>query len=194
MARGVVKRGPRDVEVWAQTEKFRARRVYHVDEAPGAATAEERVLALGEAARAIAGVIAEHHAEHRHLIAHGKRWSFGGVVTCQDGVMETHGRLGALIDATRAVGGQPSQGVLYRALSDGARAKQHAYVEAGIEIEALMHALDERKLALGTAGSSSGQSLAGVINTGSHGSDFDLPPLPDMVRAIAIVGPDEKLR
>ncbi|MCA9608070.1 MAG: hypothetical protein KC619_20820, partial [Myxococcales bacterium] len=126
--------------------------------------------------------------------AHGKRWSFDQVVTCQDGVLETHGRLGQLVDATRAVGGAPQHGILWQALSDAARAKEHVYVEAGIEIERMMNALDERHLAVITAGSSSGQSLAGVINTASHGSDFDLPPLPDMVRAIAIACADGVIR
>ncbi|MCB9595717.1 MAG: hypothetical protein H6719_23545 [Sandaracinaceae bacterium] len=191
MARRVVDEGPEDLEVWAKTEKFRARRVYAVDEADAASTVAARVAQLDEAARAIADVIDDHHAEHRHLLAHGKRWSFGPVVTCQDGVIETHGRLAQVIDATREVGGAPRRDVLWDALTDAARsAGEHVYVEAGIEIEALMDALDARRLSVITAGSSSGQSLAGVINTSSHGGDFEGPPIPDMVRAVAIVGPD----
>ncbi len=194
MPRGVEERGPADVEVWAKTEKFRARRVYRVEAAPEAALGHERVAQLDRVARAVADLIDDCHAERRHLIAHGKRWSFGDVVTCQDGVLETHGRLGQLIDATRAVGGAPQRGVLWQALDDDARTREHVYIEAGIEIERLMDALDERRLAVITAGSSSGQSLAGVINTASHGSDFDLGPIPDMVRAIAIACPDGEVR
>ncbi|MCA9605161.1 MAG: hypothetical protein KC619_06185, partial [Myxococcales bacterium] len=76
MARGVDERGPDDIEVWAKTEKFRARRVYRVDEAPDAALGHERVVQLDRAARAIAELIDDCHAERRHLLAHGKRWSF----------------------------------------------------------------------------------------------------------------------
>ena len=36
----------------------------------------------------------------------------------------------------------------------------------------------------------SGQTLAGAISTGSHGGDFNLPPLADSVRAIQLVGYD----
>jgi hypothetical protein len=168
--------------------------VYRVDDAAAGGTPEERVLELAEAARSVARVIAEHHAEHRHLIAHGRRWSFGGVVRCQDGVLETHGALGQVIDATREVGGQRSGGLLHRALSPAARAREHVYVEAGVEMQALMRALDARGLALTTAGSSSGQSLAGIVNTSSHGCDFDIPPIADGLRAVAIVGPDETVR
>jgi hypothetical protein len=40
-----------------------------------------------------------------------------------------------------------------------------------------------------TLGGSSGQSLAGALSTSVHGADFDLGPLPDVVRAIHLVGP-----
>jgi hypothetical protein len=63
------------------------------------------------------------------------------------------------------------------------------HVEAGIKIEALNQLLDRRKLALKTLGGASGQSLAGVVSTSTHGMDVDRGPIPDMVRAIHLVGP-----
>ena len=39
-------------------------------------------------------------------------------------------------------------------------------------------------------GGAAGQTLAGVISTSVHGSHFQLPPFPDWVRAIHLVGPD----
>ena len=66
------------------------------------------------------------------------------------------------------------------------------HVEAGIQLEALMGILDARNLAPGTMGGSAGQTLAGVISTSVHGSHYGLPPFPDWVRAIHLVGPDGK--
>lgn len=43
-------------------------------------------------------------------------------------------------------------------------------------------------VALPTLGGSAGQSLAGAIATGTHGMDFDRPPLADAVRALYIIG------
>src|SRR5215471_1977069 len=54
---------------------------------------------------------------------------------------------------------------------------------------------DEKKLgcsgarALPTLGGSGGQSVAGVIATGSHGGDILLPPIADAVMAIHLIGP-----
>ncbi len=66
------------------------------------------------------------------------------------------------------------------------------HVEAGIVLEDLMGILDSMNLAPGTLGGSAGQTLAGVISTSVHGSHYRLPPVPDWVRAIHLVGPDGK--
>jgi hypothetical protein len=66
------------------------------------------------------------------------------------------------------------------------------YVESGIKIVNLnsyLHALTP-SLALPTMGGSDGQSLAGAIGTGTHGSTVYLPPISDFVRAIHLIGPD----
>ena len=42
--------------------------------------------------------------------------------------------------------------------------------------------------ALPTLGGSGGQSIAGVMATGSHGGDVDLPPIADCVQAIHLIG------
>lgn len=64
------------------------------------------------------------------------------------------------------------------------------FVEAGVKLHALNDLLDQQqpRKALKTLGGSSGQSLAGAISTGTHGGDFDRPPLADSVRAIYLIG------
>ena len=77
------------------------------------------------------------------------------------------------------------------ALNDAARADatHYIHVQAGIKVHDLNCALDAMGLAMITLGGSNGQSLAGAISTSTHGSDIDLPPIADVVRAIHLVGP-----
>ena len=63
------------------------------------------------------------------------------------------------------------------------------HVEAGIKIKNLLSQLDGCGLALPTMGAGGGQSLAGAMSTGTHGSDFKLRPLFDAIRAVHLVGP-----
>lgn len=63
------------------------------------------------------------------------------------------------------------------------------HVEAGVKIHRLNVILEGLGLAMPTLGASRGQSLAGVISTGVHGSHVDQPPIADNVRALHIVGP-----
>jgi hypothetical protein len=70
------------------------------------------------------------------------------------------------------------------------RRRKLVHVEAGIKIHVLNDLLDALGLAMPTLGGSGGQSIAGVISTGTHGGDIALPPIADAVRAIHLVGPD----
>jgi hypothetical protein len=64
------------------------------------------------------------------------------------------------------------------------------FAEAGMTIHRLNHLLDSQmpRLALKTMGGAVGQTIAGAISTGTHGGDFDRPPLGDSARAIYLVG------
>lgn len=69
-------------------------------------------------------------------------------------------------------------------------ANRLVHVEAGIKLFDLNCKLDTLGLSLPTMGGSRGQSLAGVLSTGVHGSDVDLSHIADAVRAIHLVGPN----
>ncbi|MGE0352389.1 MAG: FAD-binding protein [Gemmatimonadales bacterium] len=60
-------------------------------------------------------------------------------------------------------------------------------VEAGIKIHALAAELWQRGFSIPTLGGSMGQSIAGAIGTGTHGTDLGRPPVSGMVRAIHLV-------
>lgn len=71
----------------------------------------------------------------------------------------------------------------------------YVHVEAGITLWDLNCNLDAMRdsfnigLAMATLGGNNGQSLAGAISTGTHGTHVDLPPIADSVEAMHLVGP-----
>lgn len=62
------------------------------------------------------------------------------------------------------------------------------HVEAGIRIKELIAELHAIGLGLPTMGAAGGQTLAGAISTGTHGSDVEHGPLSNLVRAVHLVG------
>jgi FAD/FMN-containing dehydrogenase len=69
-----------------------------------------------------------------------------------------------------------------------ATGRRFVHVEAGIKIHELLDDLGKCGLALPTMGSSAGQSLAGALSTGTHGADFEIPPLVEWIQALHVVG------
>ncbi|EPS42825.1 hypothetical protein H072_3180 [Dactylellina haptotyla CBS 200.50] len=63
-------------------------------------------------------------------------------------------------------------------------------VESGITIKDLNTALDKRNLALANMGAYDGQTLAGAISTGTHGTGITLGPIASSVRAVVLVSGD----
>ncbi len=123
------------------------------------------------------------------LRAVGSNWSYTEVALTRDvsHVLD----LSALSNILNGDTVTDMSAVLPFALTDAARdnAANLIHVEAGIKIHALNCALDGRGKAMATLGGSNGQSLGGVLGTATHGSDIDLAPIADQVRAIHLVGP-----
>jgi hypothetical protein len=114
----------------------------------------------------------------RRVRAVGSSWSNSDVAMTPDFLVETHGlcaELAGVLGADPAVLTVPRGNLVH--------------VEAGITVGELVRRLDQRGLALPVLGGSSGQTLAGVMSTSVHGASFKLGPIPDMVRAIHLVGP-----
>lgn len=134
--------------------------------------------------------------QDRRARAVGSSWSFSDIAVTPGYVVETSG-LNRLIPDTVVPGALRAR--------DATSPDPHhlVHVEAGIQLENLMMILDGVPLTLPagtppllparapyTMGGAAGQTLAGVISTSVHGSHFRLPPFPDAVRAIHLVGPD----
>lgn len=129
----------------------------------------------------------------------GSVWSFMGVYVANDVVIESDAITG-VIDRTLVLD--------QLTLADESLRETLVHVKGGTKVfnvNRLLHGLpaaangggaDETNLdcdstarALPTLGGSGGQSIAGVMATGSHGGDVHLPPIADCVRAIHLIGP-----
>ena len=121
----------------------------------------------------------------------GSSWSFGDIAVTPGYVVETN-KLNRVIDHVlqTAQVAEPHSVVDAKTWGKGEPSHHFVHVEAGIQIERLMEILDGKSMAPATMGGASGQTLAGVVSTSVHGSHFRLPPFPDWVRAIHLVGPD----
>jgi hypothetical protein len=110
----------------------------------------------------------------------GTGWSSSDVAVSSGYVVETDLLGGVLTD------------VLATSLNPGSAGKRLLHVEAGIKLDKLVAIVRSLGWELKTLGGSTGQSLAGAISTSVHGMDPTVGPLPDMVRAIHLVGPGGK--
>jgi hypothetical protein len=133
---------------------------------------EEEVAAIVKTAEKTAGV---------RVRAVGSSWSFTDITvpTAPGVIVETNqmdGLITHVIDRSVLTENAPDPRYLI-------------HVEAGIQVERLMEILDAMDLAPFTMGGASGQTLAGVISTSVHGSNWDRGPIPNAVRAIQLVGP-----
>jgi hypothetical protein len=119
--------------------------------------------------------------QDKRVRAVGSGWSFSGAAVTTGYLVETN-KVNRVLDTVLPKAFNPRRG--------DATIDHLVHVESGIKVEDLMRFLDSKMLAPFTMGGASGQTLAGVISTCVHGSDFDRGPIPDKVRAIHLVGPD----
>lgn len=129
----------------------------------------------------------------------GSAWSFTGNYVSDDVIIESD-----------AITGLIDRGLILDRLSlrDPSLGASLVHIKGGTKVfnvNRLLHGLpaalngggsDEVNLtcdpsarALPTLGGSGGQSIAGVMATGSHGGDLGLPPIADCVQAIHLIGP-----
>lgn len=180
-----------EFENWAGTTDFRPRRVFAPASAADVATA-----------------IRTANSQNRRIRVCGSAWSYSGVQVSHDYVMDLF-RMNAILGLASAgqlwghpgpVNSPPLGPPTALLPSVASSSRCFAHVQAGIVLRDLIVALDSPgadsgptsrgRWALPTMGGSAGQTLAGVISTSSHGGDFTLPPVADMVRAIDLIAAD----
>lgn len=124
--------------------------------------------------------VAKVASRRKRLRASGSRWSASGAARADDRWVDTAGLRRALSwDLAQLADERPA----------GSDASNLVLVEAGIKLHELATQAWQRGKSIPTLGGSLGQSLAGAISTGTHGSDIARPPLAGMVRAIHLVTP-----
>lgn len=169
-----------ELESWSRLEEWTSRRKY----APPQAT-------LGQEIEALAAEVKDAVARGRHVRALGSLWSFPSVVRAPDLAVDVSGLDDVIVAADS--GGLPKRlhDMILGSQLGGDR--RYALVGAGIQVFELLDRLGTT-LSPRTLGSSSGQTVSGVLSTGSHGGDFDRPPIADAVRAVVVVGYDGVVR
>jgi hypothetical protein len=144
----------------------------------------------------------------RKVRAAGSSWSLSDAPATPDYLVETRGLHRTLYNVVPDALSKQALSDLTAQPQDGRRYSYY-HVEAGVTIRDLCQRLDQPsgrwplpthdlagrhpglggRWALATMGGASGQTLAGAISTGTHGSDVELPPMADFVEAVHLVGP-----
>jgi hypothetical protein len=137
----------------------------------------------------IVAAVLDVEGRHETVKAIGSQWSYSGVAVDDS----TQNVINTELLARRLNDADATKAIIPFALRGDLRADPHyVHVEAGIKVWELNCMLDEMLLAMPTLGGSNGQSIAGAVATGTHGTDVDAPPIADAVAAIHLVGPGGK--
>lgn len=125
----------------------------------------------------------------------GNAWSFNECVVGVDtgAVVNTDalvGPIGDVIDS--ALLAEPRSildpAALTRLGTTPSVGQRLVHYRAGSKLWNINRELDAAGLAMATLGGARGQSIAGAISTGTHGTNPHIPPIQDFVRAIHLVG------
>jgi len=131
------------------------------------------------------GIIADALAAGVQIRACGSRWSFSDIPVVKNGwVIET-----ANLDWTFKVGVNDVD------LASGTSADELYLVQCGTNISKINERLETktRRRALRTSGASNGQTIAGAIGTGVHGSAIDVGGMESQVAGIQVLTATQNL-
>lgn len=114
--------------------------------------------------------------------SYGGKWSLSDVAVCNDNMHDTKPLTFWAPIATSVITGSP----LYP--NDPVPLEKRLfYFQSGAQIVQINTALENIGLCLPTTGASNGQTIAGAVSTGTHGSAMKIGAMQDFVRALHIV-------
>jgi hypothetical protein len=158
-------------------------RLYHVANPPG--TGLDFFGDLKLTVSALQGLIADAIRDGKSLRAIGGGWSLSNAAVTDGRMVETARLNWALPigagDVLETYPGDPSRLV---------------YLQCGVSVDEANRTLAglSPALALKTSGASNGQTIAGAVSTGTHGSRFRFGSMPDYVTGIHLItGPDSAI-
>src|SRR5262249_24908092 len=117
--------------------------------------------------------------DQRRVRAVGSKWSMSSIAFVRDYLVNTS-------QLNRWMVGPFSKGMVMPAFAD--RTERLVIAQCGVQIRGLNDGLQQRGLALPTSGASNGQTIAGAVSTGTHGSNHDVGSMQEAVRGLHLVG------
>lgn len=107
----------------------------------------------------------------------GAAWSWTGIAVAEEGIMIDTKPLNIIFEIT-------SQSVVP---TYGGDLTKLFFAQCGNAVWELSEFLKKRNLSLKTSGASNGQTIAGVLATGAHGSAFDFGAVQEFVKGLHII-------
>lgn len=134
-----------------------------------------------DATKGFQNLIADAIATQTPLRSLGGGWSWMEIATVKNGIMMDTKPLNTVFDITAASVSPSYAGSPAHLL----------FAQSGNAIWELSRHLEPRGFSIKTSGASNGQTLAGAVSTGTHGSAFDFGATPEFVVGMhLIVGPN----
>jgi len=140
-------------------------------------TSLEPLAAYNDTTQGLQQIIAEAIAKKVPLRALGAGWSWAKIAIAEDGIMLDTKPLNIVFDMS-----PQSVAITYKG-----DPKKLFLAQCGNGVWELSEFLKKRNLSLKTSGASNGQTIAGVIATGAHGSAFDTGAVQDFVVGLHII-------
>ncbi len=147
------------------------------------ADTDDLIAGYNEMTRAIQEFIGQAIADRTTVRALGAGWSLSRVAATEGRMLNTKGLNWIFNLSGSSVSPQYS----------GSR--QHLVMaQCGVSIRELNVYLQKKNQGLPTSGASNGQTIAGALSTGTHGSAFDVGSIPEYVAGLHLVtGPDRHI-
>lgn len=127
---------------------------------------------------ALSAIVLTAEREQRCVRAIGSGWSLNDIAF-SDGMLVNTARLNELF-----IGFKTPTMLAAKYRSQRGRA---VFAQCGVQIKVLNAYLEQRRLCLPTSGASNGQTLAGAVSTGTHGSAHTIGAMQDFIKAIHLV-------
>ena len=141
-----------------------------------------QIAAYNQVTEELKGLVGRAVAGGKTLRAHGSAWSLSKCCVSEHELLNT---------AALTIGLRPGPTHLDPAYP-AADLDKLRFLECGVSIASVNEYLYGERLSLKASGSNSGQSLAGVISTGTHGSAFKFGATQDFVMGLHLVlGPNK---
>ncbi len=127
--------------------------------------------------KGIQTILATALADGKEVRSLGGGWSFTRIATTKGGRMVNTKNMNALFNVSKG------------ALSDSytGAADNLLFAQCGNSVQELNKFLKKKNQSLKTTGASNGQTIAGALSTGTHGSAFDFGAIPEYVLGLHII-------